>query len=92
VELALPALLFVALYLLLIRPQQKRQKQHQQLMSSLSVGDDVITVGGLHGRVVDLTEDEMDLKVSAEGVILRFQRSSLARVVRDEIAAESDDE
>jgi preprotein translocase subunit YajC len=92
VELALPILLFVALYLLLIRPQQKRQKQHQQLMSSLSVGDDVITVGGLHGRVVDLTEDEMDLKVSAEGVILRFQRSSLARVVRDEIAAEADDE
>jgi preprotein translocase subunit YajC len=92
VELALPALLFVALYLLLIRPQQKRQKQHQQLIGSLSVGDDVITVGGMHGRVVDLTDDEMDLEVTADGVILRFQRSSLARVVRDEVVADPEGE
>jgi preprotein translocase subunit YajC len=90
VELALPILLFVALYLLLIRPQQKRQKQHQQLISSITVGDDVVTVGGLHGRVVDLTDDEMDLEVTADGMVLRFQRSSLARVVRDEVAVDSD--
>lgn len=89
-ELLLPAILFVALYLLLIRPQQKRQKQHQQLITSLAVGDDVITVGGLHGRVVDLTDDEMDLEVTADGMVLRFQRSSLARVVRDEVALDGD--
>jgi preprotein translocase subunit YajC len=89
VELALPILLFVALYLLLIRPQQKRQKQHQQLVSSLAVGDDVVTVGGLHGRVAALTDDTMDLEVT-DDIVLRFQRSSLARVVRDELAIDGE--
>lgn len=89
--LILPLIFLVALYLLLIRPQQKRQKQHQQLIGSLSVGDDVVTVGGLHGRVVALTDDTMDLEVT-DDIVLRFQRSSLARVVRDEVAVEEDTE
>jgi preprotein translocase subunit YajC len=81
--LLLPLLFLVVLYLLLIRPQQKRQKEHRQLVQNLSLGDDVVTVGGLHGRVADLTEETMDLEVT-DGVHLRFQRSSIARVVHDE--------
>jgi preprotein translocase subunit YajC len=89
--LILPLIFLVALYLLLIRPQQKRQKQHQQLIGSLAVGDDVVTVGGLHGRVVALTDDTMDLEVT-DDIVMRFQRSSLARVVRDEFALDADTE
>lgn len=89
--LILPLIFLVALYLLLIRPQQKRQKQHQQLIGSLSVGDDVVTVGGLHGRVVALTDETMDLEVT-DDVVMRFQRSSLAKVVRDEILLDEDSE
>jgi preprotein translocase subunit YajC len=72
------------LYLLLIRPQAKRRKEQQQLVSSLQVGDDVVTIGGLHGRVVALSDTTMDLEVTAESdVVLRFERGSLGRVIRD---------
>jgi preprotein translocase subunit YajC len=89
--LILPLIFLVALYLLLIRPQQKRQKQHQQLIGSLGVGDDVVTVGGLHGRVVALTDDTMDLEVT-DDIVMRFQRSSLARVVREDIVLDAESE
>lgn len=94
--LALPILLFAGLYFVLIRPQQKRQRQHRDMVSSVSLGDDVVTIGGLHGEVVDLSDSWMDLDVSGDkSTILRFERSSIARVVRDEddadAAADADD-
>lgn len=85
--LLLPLLFLVVLYMLLIRPQQRRQKEHQRQVSELQVGDDVVTIGGLHGRVTALTDDTMDLLVT-DDVVLRFARSSLARVVREEPATE----
>jgi preprotein translocase subunit YajC len=87
--LLLPLLFLVALYLLMIRPQQKRQKEHQQLIASIGVGDDVITVGGVHGRVEALTDETMDLEVT-DDIVIRFQRSSLARVVRDDIVLDEE--
>jgi preprotein translocase subunit YajC len=87
--LALPLLFLVVLYLLLIRPQQRRQKQHRQLVSNLAVGDDVVTIGGVHGRVIELGDDTMDLQVTAdEDVVIRFQRSALARVIQSEPGTE----
>jgi preprotein translocase subunit YajC len=82
---------FAVMYLLLIRPQQKRQRQHQRMIRSVTVGDDVVTAGGLHGTVAALDDDTMDLTVSADGTVLRFQRSSLARVVDPTAAALDDD-
>lgn len=98
--LALPILFIAVLYLLLIRPQQKRAKEHRNLVSNLSVGDDVVTIGGMHGRVVDLTDETMDLVVAAvenddgsdDEIVLRFQRSSIARVVSDHGGDEAADE
>lgn len=87
--LALPVLFIGVLYLLLIRPQQKRAKEHRQLVSNLQEGSDVVTIGGLHGRVVDLTDDTMDLEVT-DDIVLRFQRSSLARVVQDDDVVDED--
>jgi preprotein translocase subunit YajC len=89
--LALPIVFFVVLYLVLIRPQQKRQKQHQEMVRSVGVGDDVVTVGGLHGEVIDLSDTWMDLDVSGDkSTVLRFERSSLARVVRDEAVVDDE--
>jgi preprotein translocase subunit YajC len=82
--LLLPLLFLVVLYMLLIRPQQRRQKEQQRMVAELQVGDDVVTVGGLHGRVKALTDDTMDLEVDADGTVLRYQRTALGRVVRDE--------
>ncbi|MGH3441469.1 MAG: preprotein translocase subunit YajC [Nitriliruptorales bacterium] len=80
--------LFIAvMYLLLIRPQQKRQKDHRQMLESLRVGDDVVTIGGMHGRVDTLTDSYVDLEVT-EDIVLRFQRSSIAKNVAEETAAE----
>lgn len=84
-ELLLPVLFLVVLWMLLIRPQQRRQKQHREMVRQLEVGDDVVTAGGLHGRVVRLDDETMDLQVTADDdIVLRYERGSLARVVRDE--------
>ena len=85
--LLLPIGFLVVLYLLLIRPQQKRRKEQERMVRALGVGDDVVTIGGLHGRVVALTDSTMDLAVDAdEDIIVRYERSSLARIVGDEPA------
>ncbi len=77
-------LLMVAVfYFLLIRPQQKRAKQHKELIDALKVGDQVITAGGLHGKVAGLQEEVIALEV-ASGVKIRIDRAS---VVRNETAA-----
>ena len=82
--LLLPLLFLAVLYLLLIRPQQRRRKEQQQLVKSLEVGDDIVTIGGMHGRVASLTDSTMDLEVTADSdILLRFERSSLGRVIRD---------
>ncbi len=83
--LLIPLLFLVVLWFLLIRPQQKRQKEHAQLVRDLQVGDDVITVSGLHGHVVALTDETVDLEVF-EDIVLRFQRSSVGRVLKDDEA------
>ena len=88
--LLLPLLFLVVLYLLLIRPQQRRQKEHQRKVADLQVGNDVVTIGGLHGRITALTDDTMDLLVT-DDVVLRYQRSALARIVADD-ADDADDE
>ena len=72
--------IFVAMYFLLIRPQRRKQQEMQSMLSSIQVGDDVITVGGLHGQVDRLYEDAVDLIVS-EDLVLRFDRSAIARVL-----------
>ncbi len=90
--LLLPLGFLLVLYLLLIRPQQKRRKEQEQMVRALSVGDDVVTIGGLHGRVIAVTDSTMDLAVDAdEDVIVRYERSSLARIVNDDPAQVLDD-
>lgn len=68
------------MYFVMIRPQQKRQKQHAEMLKNISPGDDVITIGGLHGRVDALGDDHLDLEVT-DDVVLRFQKTAIAKVV-----------
>lgn len=79
----LPLLVIVAVfYLLLIRPQQRKAKQQQQLISSIGVGDRVITIGGIHGTVETLDDATMRLEV-APGMSITMARSAIARRVFD---------
>jgi len=73
-------LIFALLYFLMIRPQQKRQKDHQKLVSGLEKGDKVVTAGGIHGVVTGVKEQTVTVKI-AENVKIEVSRSSISRVV-----------
>jgi len=77
-------LLIVVFYFLLIRPQQRRSRQQRELMNKLSVGDEVVTVGGMFGNVHALDDDEVTLEI-AQDVFVRFRRSAIgARLAFDQ--------
>jgi preprotein translocase subunit YajC len=65
-------LLIAVFYFLLIRPQRKRVEAHKRLVRSLNVGDEVVTIGGLHGRIKRLMEDDIEL----EGISHPYIRSA----------------
>lgn len=76
------ALMFVIFYFLLIRPQQKRQKEHQTMLKALKKGDKVVTSGGIIGSVVGVAEDKVVLKVGEDEVKLEFERSAVSSLVK----------
>ncbi|GGG43969.1 preprotein translocase subunit YajC [Hymenobacter glacieicola] len=70
----------VVMYFFMIRPQQRRSAEAKKFRASLAKGANVVTIGGLHGRVVDVNEDTVTVEVD-KGVRLRFDRSAIAREV-----------
>ena len=73
-------LMFVVLYFVMIRPQMKRQKEHKAMIEALGKGDEVVTNGGVLGKVAKLTESIVSLEVAA-GVEIQVQRSSVVQVL-----------
>ncbi len=74
-------LMFVVLYLLIIRPQQKKQKDQQRMIDDLKKGDRVVTSGGMHGTVIGIKEQEGILMVQvAKEVQIEVSRGSISRV------------
>jgi preprotein translocase subunit YajC len=73
-------LLFGVVYFLMIRPQQKRRREAQDLQKQLGPGDEIVTIGGLHGTVVSIDDNVATLEV-APGVQVKFARPAIARVV-----------
>ena len=78
----LPMILaFIAImYFLMIRPQQKREKERREMLSSLAKGDKVVTTGGMYGTVVDLSEEKVTLRVD-DKVEIDFIRGAIAQIV-----------
>lgn len=77
----LPLILIVVIFwFLLIRPQMKRNKQHRELVAGLSSGDEVVTAGGMLGKITEVGESFVSLEV-ADGVVVKLQRHSVAQVV-----------
>ncbi len=74
------AALFAVFYFLLIRPQQKRAKEHKRMVEALAKGDEVVTTGGLVGKVTDLGENFIEVEV-ADNVRVKIQRAMLAGVL-----------
>ena len=75
-QMAPLVLIFAVFYLLVIRPQSKKAKLHQQMLGELKKGDDVVTQGGIIGRISGIKDDEVTLQVQ-EGVRLRVLRSAI---------------
>ena len=73
-------LVFAIMYFLILRPQQKKLRQHRDMVSALKKGDQVITNGGLIGRVAAVRDDEVDVEV-AQGVKVRDVRGMISQVV-----------
>lgn len=72
--------IFGAFYFLLIRPQQKRQKAHTELVAALSTGDEVLTAGGILGKVTAVSDHYATLKI-ADNVEIKVQKSTISAVV-----------
>ncbi len=70
-------LLFVVFYFFMIRPQQKKTKDAKKFRESLQKGARIVTIGGMHGKVVDVN-DKTVLVEAADGVKLRFEKSAIA--------------
>jgi len=77
-------IMFAIFYLLLIRPQQKRAKQHKELVENLKSGDQVITAGGLHGKIVAVQDDIITLEI-ASNVRIKINRPSIVGTKTDQL-------
>jgi preprotein translocase subunit YajC len=84
--------MFALLWVLLIRPQRKRQQEQQSMLSSVDVGDEVLTVGGLYGIVREIDEDDDLIVEIAEGIQVRIARRAVGGVVKPEDEAADEDE
>jgi preprotein translocase subunit YajC len=73
-------LMLGAMYFLMIRPQQKRAKEHQNMLAKLGAGDEVVTAGGILGRITDVSDNFLTIEI-AEGVRIKVQKSQVSQLV-----------
>ena len=76
-------LMFVVLYLLILRPQMKKQKNQQKMIDELEKGDDVVTSGGIHGSIANIKDDVIVVKI-ADNVKVELSRAAVSRVKNKE--------
>ena len=85
-------LVLAALWFVAIMPRRRRMQSHQAMQDSLDPGDEVITAGGLHGKVVELVDTEVRLEI-ADGVVVTVDRRAIAAVATEvEVEVDPDDE
>jgi len=73
-------IIFAVFYFLILRPQQKQHKAHKQMVEAMQVGDEIVTNGGLLGKVTKLDDQFLGVKI-ADGVEIKLQRHHVARVL-----------
>lgn len=74
-------LIFAIFYFLLIRPQQKREKERRDMLSGLKEGDDIITIGGIYGRILNIKDDVITLEVG-DKLKIKVTRSAIGTVLK----------
>jgi preprotein translocase subunit YajC len=84
IPMLLPLLLIPVLYLVMIRPQQRRQKQWQQMLGSIKAGDKVTTAGGIRGTIISIKDDAIIIKVAPDGIKMEVAKNAIASVTTQE--------
>ncbi|MCR4430778.1 MAG: preprotein translocase subunit YajC [Tepidanaerobacteraceae bacterium] len=74
-------LIFAIFYFLIIRPQQKREKERKNMLAGLKEGDDIITIGGIYGRILNIKEDVITLEVG-DKLKIKVTRSAIGNVLK----------
>jgi len=85
----LPLLLIPVLYLVMIRPQQKRQKQWQAMLGSIKAGDRVTTAGGIRGIILSIKDDTIIIRVAPDNLKLEVAKNAIASVTTEESSSGS---
>ena len=80
----LPLLMIPILYLLMIRPQQRRQKQWQSMLSSIKTGDRVTTAGGIRGIIMSIKDDTIIIRVAPDNLKLEVAKTAIASVTQED--------
>ena len=73
-------LIFVVFYFVLIRPQTKKQKEHQEMINALEVGNEVVTAGGILGKIQEMNENYVQLEIS-ENITIKIQRQTISSLL-----------
>jgi preprotein translocase subunit YajC len=89
IPMLLPLLLIPVLYLVMIRPQQKRQKQWQEMLGSIKTGDRVTTAGGIRGIILSIKEDAIIIRVAPDNLKLEVAKSAIASVTPQDNSSDS---
>ncbi len=82
-------LIFGVFWFFLIRPQKKQQKQHQEMLDSLEVGDEIISAGGIRGKIIKIKDNVIRLRISPE-VDIEIMKSSISQLSRQKEEAEEE--
>ncbi len=84
ITMLLPLLLIPVLYLMVFRPQQKKQKQWQEMLGSIKTGDRVTTAGGIRGIILTIKDDVIVIRVAPDNLKLEVVKSAIASVTQDD--------
>lgn len=79
-------LFFVLMWFFMIRPEKKKQKKVEAMRNALSVGDEIVTIGGVMGTIVHITEDDITIETSEDKVRVQFKKWAVSTNVRAEAA------
>ena len=83
-------LFFVLMWFFMIRPEKKKQKKIEAMRNALSVGDEIVTIGGVMGTIVHITEDDITIETSEDRVRVQFKKWAVSSNVRAEAAEEKE--
>ncbi|MFZ5965745.1 MAG: preprotein translocase subunit YajC [Bacillota bacterium] len=85
-SIVMTLVLFGFLYFFMIRPQQKREKQVKEMRNSLQVGDHIVTIGGIYGKILKIKDDTLTIEVGADKTKLQIARWAVGNLNKSEVS------